>query len=351
MAPMRVPRAVSVWSLVLLSVLVLGTGCGSADQQPTAHAPSGCTHTITQADDVSVVLADANPGETFCLTGGDLAGADVTMMRSGTAGTPVRLVGDGTTVRDIHVAADYVSVEGFVVAGGDGMLLQGVGLTARNNTVRDTQQGGITCASCIDSTIASNTVQHVATVGIWIRGQRITVDSNTVSGTVPRGDGDADGVRFFGNGHRITRNTIRDISAEGYASPPHPDCFQTYDDNSPPTFDVVISGNTCRNVDAQCLIATGDQGGNSGVPAGMPSITFVGNTCASNGDQAVNLRRWPGVELRQNTISGPNLTRGIMITDGSTGCTVIANTTRDPVPLVEVDDSSRPGFHEEANSP
>ncbi|HJT02317.1 MAG TPA: hypothetical protein VJ757_01620 [Pseudonocardiaceae bacterium] len=169
--------------------------------------------------------------------------------------------------------------------------------------------------------------------------------------TVSRGNSDADGIRVFGNSHRITDNTIFDISDRGYASPPHPDCFQTYDQNNPPTFDVVISGNTCRNVGAQCVIATGDQRGNSGAPAGATSITFVGNTCAPNGAQAINLRRWPNVEIRQNNLSGPNLTRGIIIIDGSTGATVIGNATTGDRPTVDIDDSSRPGPRLEANNP
>ncbi len=113
----------------------------------------------------------------------------------------------------------------------------------------------------------------------------------------------------------------------------------------------MISGNTCRNVGAQCLIATGDQGANGGAPRGSTSITFVGNSCASNGAQAINLRRWPNVEIRRNTFSGPNLTRAIIIIDGSTGATVIGNTTAGGRPTVDIDDSSRPGSRLEANSP
>ncbi len=64
------------------------------------------------------------------------------------------------------------------------MLLEGTGLTAWNNTVHDTQQGGITCHPCTDSTIESNTMRHVATNGIDITGQRITVHANTISNTV-----------------------------------------------------------------------------------------------------------------------------------------------------------------------
>jgi hypothetical protein len=137
----------------------------------------------------------------------------------------------------------------------------------------------------------------------------------------------------------------------GGTNPPHPDCFQTYDDNSPPTFDVLIAGNNCHNVDAQCLIATGDQRANSAAPTAGPFITFIDNTCDSGGAQAVNLRRWPNVEIRNNKISGPHVTRGIIIIDGSTGCVVIGNTTDGGRPTVDIDRSSRPGSRVENNSP
>ncbi|HWR49417.1 MAG TPA: right-handed parallel beta-helix repeat-containing protein [Pseudonocardiaceae bacterium] len=379
---MRVlPRRVSVWITALS--LLLAAGCAGqslpADQGPPAgqnssagqnpwssqrpssssnssadpnqSSPPDCSRTVTRVDDVPATLDAAFPGVTVCFAGRDLADTEVTMNRSGAPNTPIRLLSDRATVRSIHITADHVIVEGFTVASGDGIVLNGVDLTIRHNTVHDTQWGGIICAPCENSTIESNTVRHVATAGIWISGQRITVSHNTVSGTVARDNGDADGMRFFGNGHRITDNTITDISARGYADPPHPDCFQTYDNNSLPTFDVVIASNTCRNVDAQCLIATGDQHGNSAAPTGEPSISFVGNTCASNGAQAVNLRRWPNVEIRDNKISGPNVTRGIIILDGSTGCVVIGNTTAEGRPTVDIDSSSRPGSHVEHNSP
>ncbi|MDQ2789087.1 MAG: right-handed parallel beta-helix repeat-containing protein [Actinomycetota bacterium] len=349
-------RAVSGWYIPpLLGSILLAAGCASAGQGPSATLnrqtpPPNCTRTLTRADEVPGALGAVSPGDTACFSGGDLAGAEVTMTRSGTAAAPIRLVSDGATVRSVQITADHVYLEGFTVANGDGVLLKGTGITARNNTVHDTQQGGITCDPCTGSTIESNTMTHVATAGIWITGQRITVNGNTISNTVPQDKSDADGMRFFGNGHRITDNTIFDISDAGYANPPHPDCFQTYDKSSP-TFDVVISGNTCRDVGAQCLIATGDQSGNSGAPPGSPSITFVGNTCASNGSQAINLRRWPNVEIRQNKISGPNLTRGILIIDSSTGSTVIGNTTAGGVRAVDIDNSSRPGSHGDGDSP
>ena len=286
----------------------------------------------------------------MCFTGGDLTDADLALTKSGTPESPIKLIADGAPVDNIHVTANHVVVKGFTVAGGDGIELEGTGITAQHNTIHDTRRGGIACTPCTDSTIASNTVQHVSTVGIYISGQRITVSGNTVSETVAEDDGDADGMRFFGTGHRITGNTIRDISARGYRAPPHPDCFQTFD-HSPPTYDIVISGNTCQNVDAQCLIATDDQPGSTGAPNGVPSITFVDNTCTPNGAQAINLRRWPNVEIRHNKFAGPNLNRAILIIDGSTGCTVIDNTTTGGVPTVDVDGASRAGFRQNGNSP
>jgi hypothetical protein len=330
------------------------SGPNSNHQNPDHQDPSRpppCGRTVSRAVDVPAALDAASPGRAVCFTGGDLAGVDVTVHRSGTANDPIALVSEGATVRSIHVTGDHVIVEGFTVAGGDGVFLDGGDLAIRHNTVRDTQRGGITCSPCGNSIIDSNTVTHAATSGIWISGQRIEVSHNTISGTVARDNGDADGMRFFGTGHRITDNTIMDISANGYVNPPHPDCFQTYDDNSQPTFDVVIAGNTCRNVDAQCLIATGDQHGNGAAPTGGPSISFIGNTCASNGAQAVNLRHWPNVEIRENRISGPNLNRGIIISDGSAGCVVIGNTTDGGRPTVDIDGSSQSGSHVEHNSP
>lgn len=340
-----VARSVSLCSVALLGLVVPIAGLASAGSD---SAQTGCTRTITQGDDVQAALGAASPGDTLCFTGADLAAADLTLTRSGTADAPIRLVSDGrTTVHQVHLIADHVLIQGFTIVGGGELLLAGTGIVAQKNTIRDTQRGGIVCASCIDSTIESNTVQRVAASGISISGQRITVRANLVSTTRTGDEGDADGVRFFGTGHRIISNTIRDISASGHPNPPHPDCFRTFDTARPPTFDVVILGNACQNVDEHCLSATGDEGGNGDAPAGSRSITFIGNTCATNGEQAVHLRRWPNVDIRKNKLFGPNLRRGISITNGSTGCTVGANVTPGDVPTVEIDDSSRPGFRDQ----
>jgi parallel beta-helix repeat protein len=341
----RVARSVLL-PIALLGLVSLTAGLACAGQGSASQ--TGCTRTITRAYDVHPALGAASPGDTVCFTGADLAHADLNLTRSGTADAPIRLVSDGhTTVHQVHIIADYVLIQGFTIVGGGELLLAGARITAQKNTIRDTQQGGIVCASCIDSTIESNTVQHASATGISLSGQRITVRRNLVTGTVAGDNGDADGVRFFGNGHRIISNMIRDISASGYPTPPHPDCFHTFDTGHPPTFDIEIVGNACHNVDEHCLIATGDEDGNGDAPAGSRSIMFTGNMCAVNGDQAASLRHWPNVDLRKNKLFGPNVKRGILISHGSTGCTVRDNTTADDVPTFDIDDASRPGFRDQ----
>ncbi|MGH3866787.1 MAG: right-handed parallel beta-helix repeat-containing protein [Pseudonocardiaceae bacterium] len=336
----RIARTMSMCSAVLLGLGLSGLGLLAAG---VASAGQSCTHTIRGVEDARAALNTAAPGDMLCFLGADLADVDLTMTRSGTADAPISLVSDGrTTIHQLHILADHVVIQGFTITGGGELLLEGTGIIAQKNTVRDTQRGGIVCASCIDSIIESNTVTRAATTGISITGQRVTVRENLVIATVPVEDSDADGIRFFGNGHRIISNIIRDIPASGSA---HPDCFQTFDTGHPPTFDVEIVGNNCQNVAENCLIATGDESGNGEAPVGSRSVTFIGNTCTTNGDQAVILRHWPRADVRKNTLLGPNLKRGVLITTGSTGCTAKDNTTAADVPPVEIDDSSRPGFN------
>ncbi|MGH3720524.1 MAG: hypothetical protein ACRDRI_17095 [Pseudonocardiaceae bacterium] len=334
-----VARTMSVCSAALLGAGLLTSGVAAAGGEP-------CTREIRDVEQARAGITAAAPGDTLCFVGADLADVDLTMTRSGTADAPISLVSDGhTIVHQLHILADHVAIQGFTIAGGGELLLEGTGISAQKNTVRDTQRGGIICASCIDSTIESNTVAHVVTTGIVVSGQRVTVRENLVIATVPADGGDAEGVRFFGNGHRIISNRIRDITAGGSPGAAQHDCFRTFDAGHPPTFDVEIVGNTCQNIGENCLVATGDESGNSEAPAGSRSITFIGNTCATHGDQAVSLRHWPHVEMRKNKLSGPSLKRGISITNGSTACTAKDNTTPPGIPPVEIDPSSRAGFN------
>jgi parallel beta-helix repeat protein len=345
----------------LIGLVLIISGCtatpgpsppgGPAPTNQAGPLPAGCASRITEPDQASAALRRVQPGGMVCLTGDGLTGAELTMTASGTPQQPITIVADGATIGSLEVRADYVVIQGLMLRDGDGLTMTGRGLVARNNVIYNATADGVECRDCEDTVIESNVVQRADGTGIWLAGQRITVRNNTVSDSVLRTQGDADGIRFFGRGHRLTGNTIKDIKASGYPrGGPHTDCFQTYDTRgAPPTYDIVIADNTCTNVDVQALIATTDDPDARSAPAGRTAITFEHNTVAVNGAQAILLRGFPNVIVRDNHFSGPG-ERAVMLTEGSTGCTVTGNTVGGELRPFEIDRSSESGFQESGNT-
>jgi hypothetical protein len=308
---------------------------------------SACTTSAGQPDDVARLLADAKPGQTICLTSDSLRGIDLVIHTSGTGERPVSVVAHNTRTRSVTVTGDNVIVQGFITQGGEGIVLSGRGLVARNNVVINATDDGISCADpCSDAEVTGNTVVGADGSGIDIEGDRIAVRANMVSNSRKVESDDADGIRFFGNDITIDDNQITDITDAGYViDPPHTDCFQTFDNSSPPTVGVTISRNVCRNVDHQCLIATAEEAGDEGLIGRSRNITFSDNICEVNGSQAVLVRWLPHVRVVGNTLAGPNLDRGAIFLDGSTDGEFLDNEVSSDVLPYEIDDSSRPGFN------
>ncbi|MGH3671742.1 MAG: right-handed parallel beta-helix repeat-containing protein, partial [Pseudonocardiaceae bacterium] len=92
-----------------------------------------------------------------------------------------------------------------------------------------------------------------------------------------------------------------------------------------------------------------DDPGARSAPAGQTAITFEHNTVAVNGAQAVLLRDFPNVIVRDNRFSGPG-ERAVMLTEGSTDCTVTDNTVAGELRPFEIDRSSESGFQESGNT-
>jgi len=306
---------------------------------------------VTEPGQASAALQRVRPGSIVCLSGDGLADAELEVTTSGTPQQPITIVADGATLRTLNVNADYVVVQGLTLRDGDGLTMTGRGLVARNNVIYNATANGLDCRDCVDTIIESNIVQRADGTGIWISGERGTIRNNTVSDSVLRTLGDADGIRFFGNGLRFTGNTIKDIKASGYPhGGPHTDCFQTYDTrDAPPTYDVIIADNVCTNVDVQALIATNDERGGPSAPVRQTAIIFERNTVQVNGAQAVLLRNFPNVIVRDNHFSGPG-DRAVMITEGSTNCTVTGNTVAGNLRPFQIDRQSERGFQESDNT-
>ncbi|MGH4010447.1 MAG: right-handed parallel beta-helix repeat-containing protein [Pseudonocardiaceae bacterium] len=349
--------------LAVIGLVLLVSGCTAAQSTsppPPAEPPPSnevgplpedCANEITEPEQASAVLARAQPGSTVCLSGDAFTDAELEVASSGTRQQPIRIISDGTTMRSVDVKADYVVIEGLTLKEGDGLTMAGRGLIARDNVIYNAAKDGLVCRGCVEAIIESNTVQRADGTGIFLSGEGITVRNNTVSESVVRTQDDADGIRFFGVGHRLIENTIKDIKASGYGDEgPHTDCFQTYNsDQAPPTYDVVIANNICTNVDVQCLIATNDDRGNRGAPGGPTTIIFEGNTCAVNGSQAVLLRNFSDVVVRGNDFSGPG-DRAVQLTGASNGVAVIDNTVTGQMRPFEIDRQSEPGFQESGNT-
>jgi hypothetical protein len=312
---------------------------------PMSLDPVDCTVTVTAAEQAEQALAEAGPGSVVCARGNGLWDADLVLEVSGTQDRPIVLAGDRTQVRSVVVTADFVVVQGFVAVDGTGIVLQGRGLVARANEVREAAQDGISCEGvCADVRIEDNTVVAADGSGIIVEGQRITVQRNAVSGSVRRESGDADGIRFFGSDVRLLANTVTDIKDDGYGdSPPHTDCFQTYDNSRIPTVGAVITDNVCRNVDHQCLIATAEESGIAGEVGRSRGIEFARNECAVNGSQAVLVQWFPDVVVRGNTFEGRN-DRAAYFLDGSTGGEFTDNSVPRRVRPYQLDEESEPGF-------
>jgi hypothetical protein len=132
--------------------------------------------------------------------------------------------------------------------------------------------------------IQDNTLYRVQGTGISIMGRDWLVegnqlshglDTNTDSGAEVGGDSDA--MRFFGSGHSIRNNTMRDYLDEEQSGSPHIDCFQTFSvyPDSQFAYDILIEGNTCDNFGQMLMIEDSSQ--ENGTGNVVHDITFRNN--------------------------------------------------------------------------
>ena len=229
----------------------------------------------------------------------------------GVPGRPIIYAGQGSvTVRGIDVEASDVVVEGF-------------------------------------------TSDHGNAMGAKLHGDDIIFSDNSINNPVYTGE-DTDGVRFFGDGIAILHNTISDVNGgshctnDGCGDGPHPDCFQTFaSDHYPTSTDVLIVGNRCVNVAAQCLMAEGpvlpsdhvDQPGRSG------NWLFDENYCDDGANQAVMIKNIENISIIGNDFEGTNH-KAIALADASTGAHVFGNHVNPRIGtlLTFDDDASRAGY-------
>jgi len=288
----------------ILAVAALGlVGCGSSEtgsahpQAPPAGGQPQCT-----IDGAVGSVPPVVPGDVVCLSG--TLDSRLTIDTGGTPDRPVTYLGNGAaTVTGIDVLASNVVVEGF---------------------------------QSVDA--------H--SMGAKLQGDNIVFQDNTIRHPVNAGD-DTDGIRFFGDHITMRHNVVSDVSDgsdcsdDGCGDGPHPDCFQTYYSAEYPTSsDIVIDGNRCEDVAAQCLIAEGPNLPDEGVqgPGASADWTFSNNYCDDDAVQALMIKDVQNVAITGNDFEGHN-DKAIALADGSTGAHVDGNTLNPRIPkLITFDD-------------
>ena len=232
----------------LVALLLLVAGLAACSSAPPAAPPPPVpvwdgTFGPRPVDPECRGDADApRPGDVICFTG--TLDEPLRIDVGGTPDAPIVYSGDGRTrVPGIRAEADHVVIQGFVSDGAD-------------------------------------------STGIWAAGQNIVVQDNVIT-QVNYTENDVDGIRFFGDGARVLHNEIEDLEGTEDVGEAHVDCMQSFATSRPGSSNVVVQGNRCEDIRAQCLMAegpnaetpsTGPTGGGEGVSRNW---LFQGNYCDS----------------------------------------------------------------------
>jgi Right handed beta helix region len=262
-----VRRVLGILVAVLMSAGVVAA-CSSGPSEPAPPAQRGCL----APDDPPA------PGDVVCFSGELDEPLEITA--GGIEGAPVTYRGDGTVVPGIRVEADNVIVEGFVSSGAE-------------------------------------------STGIVANGENVTLQNNEVTQVEYAGD-DVDAIRFFGDGARILNNRVYDLEGNDVEDS-HVDCIQTFAVSGPGSSDVVIQGNRCEDIRAQCLMAEGpnDEGGSG--QGESRNWLFDGNYCDSYAEaQSVALEDIQDVTISNNEMVGEG-NKAFALGAGSTGVVVRDN--------------------------
>ncbi len=208
----------AIFVTVVLAGLALA-GCSTGGDQGTGTAvPSeGTPGTPTQgpvefgARPVNPACSgnqdDPQPGDVICFT--DDLDDRLEINTGGTPEQPIVYSGNGDTrVPGIRVEADNVVVQGFIS-------------------------------------------DEAKSTGIFASGENVVVQDNVVTQVNWVGE-DVDAIRFFGNGVQILHNPVDDLEGSDESGESHVDGIQTSATSGPGSSNVVIQGNRCEGIRAQC---------------------------------------------------------------------------------------------------
>jgi parallel beta-helix repeat protein len=241
-------------------------------------------------------------GNTVVVQAGNYAAQRVQVTRSGSSGAAITYQASGVvTMKGFNVQANYIAIRGFEIANTDyvrwssstsaGIYLRGSNNVIEANYIHDNALVGIYIyGTPSEPTISSNNIirnnqlYHNEMAGIAVNGRNNLIEDNEVWGSVQChptlmavednaadnpshltcpyypgvGGLDADGMRFFGQGHIFRKNSIHDIrlgppginpATGDYNDNPHIDCFQTWSGtNNEVAQNIIFEQNYCENL-------------------------------------------------------------------------------------------------------
>lgn len=271
--------------------------------------------------------ADVAQAGDSCLVQAGTYSERVAPANGGTPDNLITFTAQGTVVmQGFTLQTGYIRVQGFEITNAPnrfpdyyGVYLQGDGYEVIDNYVHDLVRDGIYVARSSpfanNSLIRGNIIRFVYGTGITLFGQGNIAEANDISHILISFD-DADGMRFFGDGHIIRYNYIHDIT-EAEAPGAHTDCFQTFDNSHPQSTNILVEGNYCYNLDHQMLMISAVSKGQSTNVTIRNNIFEAGKSPAA-GWQMIYVLDIPNVTIVHNTFVNARY-RGIIFEGKSQG--------------------------------
>lgn len=146
---------------------------------------------------------------------------------------------------------------------------------------------------------------------VWLHGENNVLQDSDISQVryAPEVGDDIDGMRFFGDGTKILRNTFHDILSGEDEEDAHLDCMQTYatPNAGGGSSNIVISGNDCRSPDFhQCVMAEGPNSTDGGGGGGGVSRNWLieDNYFECHANQTIKVDDIHNVLIRRNNFAG-----------------------------------------------
>jgi hypothetical protein len=266
-----------VLAVLAVIIIILPAPPGTGNQgPPSLPMPGGAADQGGSGADTGTGQSTLGVGGVATPPGAMLATSDsasaLRITNGGTADSPTVYDGQGHTVAGIDITADNVTVQNFYI-------------------------------------------QNAHNAGIHSTGSNITIQNNNINQVDDGGQGDINGISFFGDNYRIVNNRIGPNLVKGSPNGSHTDGIQTWNSSSKrSSSNVLIAGNRIEGPTTtsdetyihQGVMAEGARStdGGGGGKGESQHWLIADNFFATAGNQVIKLDDIHDVEIRDNLFAG-----------------------------------------------